>query len=209
MDPALSREIERLAALLRGGGVVAYPTETFYGLGALARDGAALARLARAKGRPEGKPLPLIAADVAMVEQVASLGPVARRLASRFWPGPLTLVLPVRPGLPESVTGGTGTVGIRVPGSEVARALCRAAGAPVVSTSANPSGGPPPASASALDAALVARIDGVLDAGATPGGRPSTVVRVDDERLTLLRDGAIPFDAVERAARLAPEGPLS
>jgi L-threonylcarbamoyladenylate synthase len=209
MDPALALEIERLAALLRGGGVIAYPTETFYGLGALAGDGAALARLARAKGRPEGKPLPLIAADGAMVEQVASLGPVARRLAGRFWPGPLTLVLPARPGLPEPITGGTGTVGIRVPGSEVARALCRAAGAPIVSTSANPSGGPPPASAAALDAALVARIDGVLDAGATPGGRPSTVVRIDGERLTLLRDGAIPFDAVERAARLAPEGPLS
>ena len=208
MDPAFAREIERLAALLRGGGVVAYPTETFYGLGALARDGAALARLAQAKGRPEGKPLPLIAADVAMVEQVASLGPVARRLAGRFWPGPLTLVLPARPGLPESITCGTGTVGIRVPGSDVARALCRAAGAPIVSTSANPSGGPPPASAAARDAALVARIDGVLDAGATPGGRASTVVRIHDERLTLLRDGAIPFDAVERAARLAPESPL-
>jgi L-threonylcarbamoyladenylate synthase len=209
MDPALALEIERLAALLRGGGVIAYPTETFYGLGALAGDVAALARLARAKGRPEGKPLPLIAADGAMVERVAALGPVARRLAARLWPGPLTLVLPALPGLPEPITCGTGTVGIRVPGSEVARALCRAAGAPIVSTSANPSGGPPPASAAALDAALVARIDGVLDAGATPGGRPSTVVRIDGERLTLLRDGAIPFDAVERAARLAPEGPLS
>ncbi|MGB8930561.1 MAG: Sua5/YciO/YrdC/YwlC family protein, partial [Anaeromyxobacteraceae bacterium] len=86
--------------------------------------------------------------------------------------------------------------------------LCRAAGGPIVSTSANPSGGAPPASAGALDPSLVALIDGVLDAGSTPGGRPSTVVRVDGERLTLLRDGAIAFDDVERCARLAPVGPL-
>ncbi|HSM92903.1 MAG TPA: L-threonylcarbamoyladenylate synthase [Anaeromyxobacteraceae bacterium] len=209
MDRSLAAEIERVAALLRRGGVVAYPTETFYGLGALARDAAALDRLARAKGRPEGKPLPLIAADAAMVEEVAVLGATARRLAAAFWPGPLTLVLGARPGLPDPITGGTGTVGIRVPGSEVARALCRAAGGPIVSTSANPAGGPPPASGGALDAALRARIDGLLDAGPTPGGRPSTVVRVDGERLVLLREGAIAFDAVERASRLAPVGDVS
>ncbi|HSN15450.1 MAG TPA: Sua5/YciO/YrdC/YwlC family protein, partial [Anaeromyxobacteraceae bacterium] len=90
------------------------------------------------------------------------------------------------------------------PGSEVTRALCRAAGGPLVSTSANPSGEPPPASAAALDRALVARIDGVLDAGPAPGGLPSTVVAVAGEGLTLLREGAVPFREVERAARLAP-----
>jgi L-threonylcarbamoyladenylate synthase len=208
VDALLAREVERLGAILRAGGVVAYPTETFYGLGALARDAAALARLASAKGRPEGKPLPLVVADEAMAEEVAVMGPVARRLAGRFWPGPLTLVLPARAGLPLPITGGTGTVGLRVPGSEVARALCRAAGGPIVSTSANPAGAPPPASVAALDPALAARIDGVLDAGATPGGRPSTVVAVEGERLALLRDGAIPFADVERAGRLAPGGPL-
>lgn len=208
MDARLAREVERIAAILRGGGVVAYPTETFYGLGALASDPAALARLARAKGRPEGKPLPLVAADEAMAAEVAALGPLARGLAARFWPGPLTLVLPARGALPAPITAGTGTVGIRVPGSEVARALCRAAGGPIVSTSANPSGAPPPASAAALDAALVARIDGVLDAGDAPGGLPSTVVAIEGERLTLLRDGAIAFADVERAARLANDGSL-
>lgn len=204
MDRPLALEIERLAAILRAGGVVAYPTETFYGLGALARDEGALLRLARAKGRPEGKPLPLVAADEAMVEAVAVFGPVARRLAERFWPGPLTLVLPARGGLPAPITGGTGTVGIRVPGSELARALCRAAGGPLVSTSANPAGAPPPSSVAALDAALVARIDGVLDGGATPGGLPSTVVTVGADGVTLAREGAVPFDAVQRAASLAP-----
>lgn len=208
MEARLAREIDRLAALLRSGGVVAYPTETFYGLGALARDAAALERLARAKGRPEGKPLPLVAADLAMAAEVAVLDGLARRLAERFWPGPLTLVVPAREELPTPITGGTGTVGIRVPGSEVARALCAAAGGPIVSTSANPAGGPPAASAGALDAGLLARIDGLLDAGPTPGGPPSTVVAVEGGRLLLLREGAVPFALVERAARLAPGEPL-
>jgi L-threonylcarbamoyladenylate synthase len=208
IDPALAGEIERLGAVLRGGGVVAYPTETFYGLGALARDLAALDRLARAKGRPEGKPLPLVAADAPMVEEVAELSGLARRLAERFWPGPLTLVLPARQGLPAAVTGGTGTVGIRIPGCEVARALCRAAGGAIVSTSANPSGGPPPMEPGALDGELAARLDGVLDAGPSPGGLPSTVVAVAGDRLTLLRDGAIPFASIEEFALLAPAGAL-
>jgi L-threonylcarbamoyladenylate synthase len=208
VDAALTRQIEAVGALLRGGGVVAYPTETFYGLGALARDPAALARLASVKGRPEGKPLPIVAADAAMAAEVAVIEGLARVLAERFWPGPLTLVLPARAGLGAPITAGTGTVGVRVPGSEVARALCRAAGGPIVSTSANPAGAPPPASAGALDPALVARIDGVLDAGPTPGGAPSTVVSVEGERLTLLRDGAVPFAEVERAARLARRGAL-
>jgi len=208
VDPGLAREVERIGAIVRGGGVVAYPTETFYGLGALARDGDALDRLARAKGRPEGKPLPLVAADAAMVEEVARLEGLARRLAEHFWPGPLTLVLPALPGLPTAVTGGTGTVGIRVPGSEVARALCRAAGGPIVSTSANPSGGPPPAEAGRIDPGLASRIDATLDAGPAPGGLPSTVVAVDGDRLALLREGAVPFSQIEAAARLAPGGPL-
>jgi len=208
MDRAVASEGERLGAVLRGGGVVAYPTETFYGLGALARDPAALERLARAKGRPEGKPLPLVAADAGMVQEVAELEGLARRLADRFWPGPLTLVLPARPGLPDAITGGSGTVGIRVPGSEVARALCRAAGGPIVSTSANPSGGAPPVDVARLDAGLAARLDGILDAGPAPGGLPSTVVSAAGDRLKLLRDGAIPFAAIEAAARLAPRGPL-
>jgi L-threonylcarbamoyladenylate synthase len=204
VDPALASEIERLGRLLREGGVVAYPTETFYGLGALATDAAALARLARAKGRPEEKPLPLVAADVAMVERVALMEGTARRLAERLWPGPVTLVLPARPGLPAPITAGTGTVGIRVPGSEVARALCRAAGGAIVSTSANPSGGPPPAEAGAIDAALAARLDGLLDAGPTPGGRPSTVVAVRGDVIVLLREGAVPLAEIQGAARLPP-----
>ena len=123
MDATRSRRIAEAAAALRAGAVIAYPTETFYGLGALAVDGAAVERLARAKGRPDGKPLPLLAADLAQVEAVAVLSPLARRLAGACWPGPLTLVLPARPGLHPLLTGGGATVGVRVTGGEVAAAL--------------------------------------------------------------------------------------
>lgn len=184
------------AAVLRRGGLVAYPTETFYGLGVLARDGAAVARLVRAKGRPDGKPLPLVAADRSQVEEVAVLSPLAARLADALWPGPLTLVLTARPGLAPEIPAGTGSVGVRIPGSEVARALARAAGGAIVSTSANLAGEAPPARADALAPALRAGLDHVLDGGQTPGERPSTVVVVDGETVRLVRDGAISFGTV-------------
>ncbi|WP_242337504.1 MULTISPECIES: L-threonylcarbamoyladenylate synthase [Anaeromyxobacter] len=196
----LDARVTAAADVLRRGGLVAYPTETFYGLGALARDEAALGRLARAKLRPEGKPLPLLAADVGQVEAVAGLTGIAARLAARFWPGPLTLVLPALPGLDPAVTAGAGTVAIRVPGSEVARALARRAGGAIVSTSANLSGEAPPTDAGDLSADLLSRIDHVLDGGRTPGGLPSTIVEVEGDSVRLLREGAIPFDAVRAAA---------
>jgi L-threonylcarbamoyladenylate synthase len=158
-------------------------------------------RLARAKGRPDGKPLPLLAADVAAVEAVAELDAGARRVAARLWPGPLTLVLPARPGLPAAVTAGTGTVGIRVPGSALARRLAREAGGPLVSTSANPSGGPPPRRAEDLAPELVACLDLVLDGGSAPGGPASTVVALGGGTVRLLRAGPVPAEEVERALR--------
>jgi L-threonylcarbamoyladenylate synthase len=195
-DPRLAPLVAAAADVLRRGGIVAYPTETFYGLGALASHRGALARLAAAKLRPEGKPLPLLAADRAQVDALAELGPLAEGVAARFWPGPVTLVLPARPGVDEVITAGTGTVGVRVPGSAVARALAAAAGGAIVSTSANVSGEPPPVDARALSAALRARIDHVLDAGPTPGGLPSTVVDVTGGALQLVRAGAVPFAAI-------------
>jgi L-threonylcarbamoyladenylate synthase len=201
VDPELEARIEAAAEVLRRGGLVAYPTETFYGLGALARDGAAVERLARAKGRPDGKPLPLLAADRAQVDAVAEVGPAAARVAAALWPGPLTLVLPARPGLAPAIAAGTATVGVRVPGSEIARALARAAGGALVSTSANVSGAPPPARAEELSAELRARVDHVLDGGPTPGGLASTVVVVEGDALRLVREGPVPFGAVLAALR--------
>jgi L-threonylcarbamoyladenylate synthase len=200
------QSVQEAAALLRRGGIVVYPTETFYGLGALASRGDALARLAAAKLRPEGKPLPLVAADAAQVRTVALLDdPVALELARRFWPGPLTLVLPAAGALDPALTGGGGTVGIRVPGSALARELARDAGGPLVSTSANLSGGAPPASAAEVAPELAARVDAVLDGGRTPGGLPSTVVAVEQGALRLLRDGAVPWREVAAVAAL--QGP--
>ena len=192
--------VAEAAALLRRGGVVAYPTETFYGLGALALRPDALARLVGAKGRPGDKPLPLIAADVAQVSAVASLDdPAALALAARFWPGPLTLVLPATAHLDATITGGGGTVGIRVPGAAMARELARLSGGPLVSTSANLSGERPVTSATALSPDLVARIDGVVDGGPTPGGLPSTVVAVAGGTIRLVRDGAVAWPDIEAA----------
>lgn len=203
LSPALSARVDALAAVLRRGGIVAYPTETFYALGARADGAEALARLARAKLRPEGKPLPLLAADVAQVRQVAVLEGAAARVAERLWPGPLTLVLPARPELDAAITAGSGTVGIRVPGSAVARTLAARAGFALVSTSANPSGGPPPARAEDLDASLRAAIDGVLDGGPTPGGLASTVVRIEGDAVQVIRAGPIPGEAVAEVLRTA------
>jgi len=185
------------AALLRAGGIVAYPTETFYGLGARWDRREALARLASAKLRPAGKPLPLLCADRAQLAEVAGpLPPEAERLAARFWPGPLTLVLPAAAGVPGEITAGSDTVGVRIPGSALARALAAAAGGALVSTSANLSGRPPPRSAAELAPEILAAIDGVLDGGRVPGGLPSTVVALGREGPVLVRAGVIPWDAV-------------
>ncbi len=199
--PIVTRDVEVAASALRDGAIVVYPTETFYGLGALASHREAIERLARAKLRPEGKPLPLVAADAASALALwASPSDRARRLAAAFWPGPLTIVAPAVAGLP-SLLALDGQVAVRVPGAALARELCRAAGGPVVSTSANPSGGPPPDAVDALDPALLARVDVVLDGGRTPGGLPSTVVGLGPDGPRLLRDGVVPWADVERVLR--------
>jgi L-threonylcarbamoyladenylate synthase len=196
----LVAQIAEAAALLRRGGVIAYPTETFYGLGALAGDGGAVARLLTAKERPDGKPLPLLGAGLAQLEAVATFSPLARRLAAALWPGPLTLVLPARPGLHPAITGGGTTVGVRVTSGQVAAALAAAAGGALVATSANRAGEPPPTRIDLLDPLLRARLDLVVDGGETPGGAPSTVVAVAGEGLTLLRPGAVTREALRAAA---------
>jgi L-threonylcarbamoyladenylate synthase len=201
VNPDLDREIEAAAAVLRRGGIVVYPTETLYALGARADDAAALLRLARAKLRPQGKPLPLLAGDREQVRRVALLEGGAERAADRFWPGPLTLVLPASAELDAAVTAGSGTVAIRIPGSAVARALALRAGFALVSTSANPAGGPPPAQVADLHPDLLAQIDHVLDGGPTPGGLPSTIVRVEGSIVHVLREGVIPPDAVRAAVQ--------
>jgi len=189
--PALSA-LDAAARVLRAGGLVAFPTETFYGLGANALDPEAVARVFRAKGRPADKPLLVLVGSVAMVSRVALvIPPLAGRLIARHWPGPLTLVLPARPELPDALTAGTGTIGVRLPGHPIARALVQAAGVPLTAPSANPHGGPSPRAAGEVLAALGERVDVVLDGGPTTGGPPSTVLDVTRTPARLVRAGAV------------------
>jgi L-threonylcarbamoyladenylate synthase len=184
--------IEAAARVLRTGGLVGFPTETFYGLGALALDETAVARVFQAKGRPGDKPLLVLVDSLAMVAQVASeVSDRARRLMDRYWPGALTLILPARPDLPTALTGGTGTIGVRLSSHPLACALVAAVGAPVTGPSANPHGGPSPRTADEVIRALGDRLDLVLDGGPTPGGPPSTVLDLTRTPAVLLRAGAV------------------
>ena len=179
------------AAVLRRGGVVAFPTETFYGLGAAALDRAASRRIFELKGRPETKPVLLLVGSIAMAESVGEVSARARALMARHWPGALTLVLRARPSVPEEVTAGTGTVGVRLSPHPVARGLVGALGAPVTAPSANPSGLEPPTTASAVLAYFRDAIDLVLDGGPTAGGEPSTILDTTVEPPRVLRQGAV------------------
>ena len=189
------RAIPRALEILRAGGLVAFPTDTVYGLGCLAFDQAAIESIYVAKDRPLEKAIPILIADVDDLDRVAYDVPeLARRLASRFWPGPLTLVVPKRVDLPAAVSA-TATVGVRVPDHEAARTLLRAAG-PMAVTSANLSGRASPRAVSEVIAQLNGRSPLVLDGGETRGGVPSTVVDVSGARPVILREGPITSEQI-------------
>nr|WP_307585763.1 L-threonylcarbamoyladenylate synthase [Paenibacillus wynnii] len=188
------RDIAEAAAMLRNGGTVAFPTETVYGLGADARNTQAVEAVFAAKGRPSDNPLIVHIADLdALDELVTEVHPVAVALMEAYWPGPLTLVLPLRPDvLSPLVSAGLDTVGVRIPDHPVARALIRAAGCPVAAPSANRSGRPSPTLASHVMDDLTGYIGGVLDGGAAGVGLESTVVQVQpDGSVSVLRPGGI------------------
>lgn len=187
--------VERAAAVLRAGGLVAFPTETVYGLGAHALDPAAVQRIYRAKGRPGYNPLIVHAADPDAARALASAWPAeAERLAAAFWPGPLTLVLPKNDSIPDSVTAGLPSVALRVPAHPVAHALLRAAGIPVAAPSANRSTEVSPTTAQHVVRSLGERVDVVVDGGPCPVGIESTVLSLAGPRPTLLRPGTISAD---------------
>ena len=178
--------------MLRRGGLVAFPTETFYGLGAAALDAGAVRRVFEIKGRPEGKPVLVLVDSIPMVEAVAlEISPRARALMAAYWPGALTLVLRARPEVPVEVTAATATVGVRLSAHPTARALVTALGLPVTAPSANPSGGTPPTTAAEVLAHFRDRLDLLLDGGVTAGGQPSTVLDVTVEPPRVLRAGAV------------------
>jgi L-threonylcarbamoyladenylate synthase len=177
--------------ILRAGGAVAFPTETFYGLAAAALDPASVKRIFALKGRPDSKPLLVLVDSVAMAETVAHVSEPARALMKRYWPGALTLVLPARAIVPADVMAGTGTLGVRVSSHPIAHALVRTLGEPVTAPSANPSGLEPPTTARAVDAYFGDGLDLVLDGGPTAGGVPSTVLDMTVDPPTIIRQGAV------------------
>ena len=184
-------------SVLEAGGLVVLPTDTVYGLAALLGNANAIARIYQAKERSENKAIAVLVGDLEQVDLIASeLTPVARRLAQAFWPGALTLVVPRRPDLPENLSL-LPTVGVRMPDHDFARALLRRAG-PLATTSANLSGGPNPRTAQEVLAQLDGRIELVLDGGEAPGGVPSTVVDCTGPAISILREGAISRQQIER-----------
>jgi L-threonylcarbamoyladenylate synthase len=198
VDPESLKEAGRL---LKSGQLVVFPTETVYGLGANALDPAAVQRVFDAKGRPADNPLIVHVASVEAAKKlVASWPPLADRLARAFWPGPLTLVLPRAPQVPDLVTAGLGSVAVRVPAHPVAQAVLRAAGVPVAAPSANTSGRPSPTTAQHAESDLGDKVPLYLDGGPASVGVESTVVSLLGAEPVLLRPGAIPREALERMA---------
>lgn len=199
--PATAQTIARAAQALRAGRLVAFPTETVYGLGADATRGEAVAGIFAAKSRPRFNPLIVHVVDLLAAERLAQFSGLDRKLAAAFWPGGLTLVLPKQAGCPvaDLTTAGLDTVGLRVPSHPVAQALLREAGLPVAAPSANRSGHVSPTMAAHVAADLDDAQAIILDGGATPHGLESTVVTVRGGDVVLLRPGAVTAEAIERA----------
>ncbi len=192
--------IDEAGRLLREGALVAFPTETVYGLGADATNGRAVAAIFEAKGRPRFNPLIVHVPDVASAERIAVLTPLARKLASAFWPGPLTLVLKRRPeaNVSDLVSAGLDTIAVRVPAHPIAQALLAASGRPLAAPSANRSGRVSPTRAEHVLEDLAGRTAMILDGGSTVHGLESTVLDAgDDTRIVLLRPGAVPREAIQ------------
>lgn len=185
--------------VLKQGGIVIYPTDTVYGIGCDPLNENALTRLLALKGR-ENKPLPLLASKIEVVKRIAEITPKAEKLIRSFWPGPLTLVLPLRIDLPRQVTFGKPKVGVRIPDSNVARILAEGIGGLIVGTSANRSGERAPRDFK--DAYLWAsgKVDVAIDGGPCPLGQPSTVIEVNDE-VKVIREGAIGINDIINALR--------
>lgn len=206
LEPSAPHAIEWTAERLRHGGVVSFPTDTVYALAASLSHPAALARIFDIKGRRDDKPLPVLLSSPREVRNVSTeVDDETIALASRFWPGPLTVIVPARPGLPPEVLGrdpsGRPTVGVRVPAHFLAIEVIERAGGSIAATSANRSGEDPARSAAEVMAQLGHGFDLLLDGGISPGGVPSTVIAIHDDAVTVLREGDIASETVEAAWR--------
>ncbi len=195
----ITQQIEKAIAILRQGGLVAFPTDTVYGLGASAYLPQAVARIYQVKERPRSMALPLLLADISQIDEVAAFVPsVAKLLVDKFLPGALTIVLYKSSAVSDIITAGGATVAVRVPAHPIPIALARGLGAPLTGTSANRSGQPSPLTADEVYAQLGDRIDFIIDGGRCPGGKESTIVDVTGQTPVILREGAISREEIER-----------
>jgi len=195
--------VQEAAAVLRSGGVIVYPTETLYGLGADARNPEAVRRVFEIKKRPPDRAVTVILGSEDMLDEVVSSVPeLARELTDVFWPGPLTLVLPARSDLPKLLLAGGTTIGVRVPGDYLCRALSKELGGPITATSANISGGPDLIDPGDIERVLGGEVDLLIDAGPARSRVPSTVALVTDRSVRVLREGRI---RVEELRKVVPE----
>ena len=195
----IEKQIKLAIAILKKGGIVAFPTDTVYGLGANPLNAQAVARIYKVKRRPHNLPLPLLLAEKSDLLRVANVVPeIAWQLAERFLPGGLTLVLRKSPWVPSAVTAGGDTVAVRIPDHPVPIALIRGLGTPIVGTSANLSGRPSPVTAEEVREQLGDEVDLVINGGRCPGGTESTVLDISGKVPTLIREGAIPRAELEK-----------
>ncbi len=194
IDPAHPEQaFSRCRDVIRAGGVIVYPTDTFYGLGADPKNPAAVRKLFEIKGRQADQPILLLIKDANEVRDwAAEITPQAEGLMKKFWPGPLTLVFKAKPEVMPELTGGAGTIGLRVPGNALTRQLLASLGTALTGTSANISGRPSPRTAQEAAEAIGGMVDLVLDGGMTAGDKPSTVVDVSADAPKVIREGAIP-----------------
>ncbi len=191
------QEFDQAAALLHQGGLIAFPTESWYGLAVDPFNEQALDRLYSIKCRAREKPILVLVSGLGQLEQlVRSIPAPYRLLMERFWPGPLSLVFPAHPKVPQRLTAGTGTVAVRCSSNQVATKLVARFGGPITATSANVSGTAPHATAAGVSGALAAELDMILDGGNTPGSHSSTIIACDENELICLREGQIPFSEV-------------
>ena len=203
--PKISDSLERAIEIVRGGGVIAVPTDTVYGVAANALDADAVRRVFALKGRADTSPSPLLVADADdLFRYAVEVSDDAAALARAFWPGGLTIVARRAERVPAIVTGGLDTVGLRVPDHPIPRALSAALGVPITGTSANESGTPPLTSATDVATALGDGLDLVFDGGKLPPSEPSTVIAATTTPARILREGAVGRAELERVARISP-----
>lgn len=207
LSKQLALQVRKSVEVLKRGGIIAYPTDTVYGLGCNAFDSRAVEKIYRAKQRPFNQPLPVLLADIAQISSlVSSVTGIARFLMECFWPGGLTLVLPKAASVPEIVTAGSDKVAVRIPNHAVPITIIEQLGAPIIGTSANVSEKPSPVTAEGVKQQLGSQVDLIIDAGKCPGRRESTVVDITGGTPLILREGIIPAEEIKKACLDYTEG---